>query len=217
MDLGCGDTWFVEQLSSRYQGIRFVAVDINFSDEDLAHFGKKYSDGRIQVFKSLEEACTAMGKEYASMILLLDVIEHIEDDIGFLQHLKASSAVADATELVITVPAFQRLFSSHDVFLDHYRRYTNASLNAHCEQAGWQCKKKGYFFFSLLVARFIMHLKERIFGEGKQTTGLVEWNKGPAITGLITNFLIADYSIGRAMKKLGINLPGLSNYGICKP
>lgn len=217
MDLGCGDTWFVEQLAAKYRGIRFLAVDINFSEEDLVLLGEKYQDGQIQVFKSLEEACTAMGEESASMILLLDVIEHIEDDIGFLQHLKASTAVAKSTDLVITVPAFQQLFSSHDVFLDHYRRYTNSSLQAHCRQAGWQCREKGYFFFSLLLARFIMHLKERAFGEGKATTGLVEWNKGAFVTGLITTFLITDYKIGRLFKKLGITLPGLSNYGICNP
>lgn len=217
MDVGCGDTWFVEQIALNYPNIRYFAVDINFSDEHLSMFRNKYKDGRIQVFKTIDDAAAAMPGEQADMVLLLDVIEHIQDDIAFLKMLKASSAVGAQTELVITVPAYQRLFSSHDVFLEHYRRYTNQMLVEHTRQGGWKAGETGYFFFSLLLARILVWAKERILGAKKYTTGLVEWDKGPFITGLVQGALVSDYRISQVLRKLGIRLPGLSNYTLCKP
>jgi SAM-dependent methyltransferase len=217
MDVGCGDTWFVEQIALQYPNIRYFAVDINFSDEHLKIFREKYKDGRIQVFRTVDEAAAGMNAKQADMVLLLDVIEHIQDDIDFLQMLRKSSSTGPDTELVITVPAYQSLFSSHDVFLEHYRRYTNSMLIEHTRQGGWKAGETGYFFFSLLLARILVWAKEKLIGAKKYTTGLVEWDKGPLITGLVQGALVTDYRVSRWLRKLGIRLPGLSNYTICKP
>jgi hypothetical protein len=216
LDMGCGDTWFVEQLSKRYPGIRCFAVDINFTDDALVELREKNKHTKIQVFRTLEDAQPAINGETVQMVLLLDVIEHIADDIAFLKWMLTFPVINKETQFVITVPAFQSLFSRHDVFLEHYRRYDNAMLEDHIQQAGLKTDKKGYFFLSLLLARTTAVVVEKLTKNDKPTTGLVEWNKGHFITSAIKNIMLADHYLGKAFSKLGISLPGLSNYILCR-
>src|SRR4051812_25318096 len=55
-----------------------------------------------------------------------------------------------AARLLVTVPAFQFLWSGHDVFLEHKRRYTLASLHSTIESAGLEIIRSRYFFGVLL-------------------------------------------------------------------
>ncbi len=54
----------------------------------------------------------------------LDVIEHLEDDVGAMRELRRT--VAPGGALLVTVPAYQWLWSGHDVINHHHRRYTRA-------------------------------------------------------------------------------------------
>lgn len=216
LDVGCGDTWFAEQLTLRFPKLRIAAVDILFTDELLSSLREKYNGTNIQVFRSVDDAQAAIGSDKAGMVLLLDVIEHIEDDIEFLKWLSAFSCIDDHTRFLITVPAYQWLFGNHDHFLKHFMRYTNHSLKNHIQQAGLSELTSGYFFLSLLMARILGWTKDRLTGNKKQTTGLVEWEGGKTATGLIAGLLQFDFSTGQLFRKLGLKVPGLSNYILCK-
>ena len=61
-------------------------------------------------------------------ILYIDVLEHIEDDTGEMQH--AARHLAPGGTLVVLCPAFQVLFSELDRALGHYRRYTKRTIAA---------------------------------------------------------------------------------------
>jgi 2-polyprenyl-3-methyl-5-hydroxy-6-metoxy-1,4-benzoquinol methylase len=57
----------------------------------------------------------------ASAFLLMDVLEHIEDDVSFLGALM--DVAPPGAQFVITVPADMTLWSAHDEHYGHYRRY----------------------------------------------------------------------------------------------
>lgn len=215
LDMGCGDTWFVERLSDKFPSIRFVAVDIAFSAELLADLRQKYTGTNISVYPSLDEAVQNQPAPF-DLILLLDVIEHIENDITFLQWMQTFSQITSSTEFCITVPAYQWLFTAHDRFLDHYRRYNNSLLVRNCATAGLKTDKVGYFFFSLYLARILAWGKEKMGLGKKETTGLVEWTTGKGLTSFIEFVLMADYRITNTLSRIGIKLPGLSNFSVCR-
>jgi hypothetical protein len=66
--------------------------------------------------------------ETYDFILLLDVIEHLDFPSQILSRL--SSSIEKDGYLIITVPAYQWLFSNHDVALNHRRRYTRNTLHS---------------------------------------------------------------------------------------
>ena len=62
------------------------------------------------------------------VILLLDVIEHIEDSKGELR--RAFDLLAPGGHLLILVPAFNYLYSPFDKAIGHFRRYDRSILRA---------------------------------------------------------------------------------------
>lgn len=59
-------------------------------------------------------------------VLLMDVLEHCPDDLQVLR--QATGHVKPGGVLFITVPAFRALWSAHDVYLKHQRRYNRREL-----------------------------------------------------------------------------------------
>jgi SAM-dependent methyltransferase len=75
---------------------------------------------------------------------LFDVIEHIEDDRGFLAAMQG--LLVAGGRLYATVPAYQGLWSHEDVAAGHYRRYTLAQIGQRLVQAGLRLDYASYFF-----------------------------------------------------------------------
>ncbi|HXM86245.1 MAG TPA: methyltransferase domain-containing protein [Solirubrobacteraceae bacterium] len=89
----------------------------------------------------------------------LDVIEHLEDDLAALRELRR--VVKPGGTLLVTVPAYQWLWSGHDVVNHHYRRYTRRSLQRVGEQAGWEQARTTYFNSLLLPAAISLRVLDR--------------------------------------------------------
>ncbi len=216
LDLGCGDTWFAEQLSKKLPYAKIYAVDTAFSDVQIQHLNNKYQNSNIKVFRELDEL-NNLGISQIDLVLLLDVIEHIADDIAFMSWLKGFKFINKKTCSFITVPAYESLFCEHDRFLEHYRRYTNSMLKEHLERAGWNTQKKGYFFLSLLPIRVLEVLNEKLLKRKKEyVKGIGGWKADQLKDKILVKVLVNDYSIGKYFRKLGLNLPGLSNFAVCR-
>lgn len=84
---------------------------------------------------------------------VFDVVEHIENDIGFLKHLW--ELLPPGGMIYLTVPAYQSLWSLEDEDGGHFRRYTLKSLEVKLEQSGFSVKYSTYFFTFLPFIIFL--------------------------------------------------------------
>jgi len=216
VDVGCGDAFFLHQLSKRFKNCNFFAVDTAFTSEMLTFFQKKYSDVNIKFYENLSDLSTNCDK--IDLVLLLDIIEHVEDDTSLLSSLRTLPGFHSETIIVVTVPAYQSLFCSHDKWLEHYRRYSVKVLKQHLLQAGFTPIKSGYFFFSLLLPRILQKTKERfVKSNTDRVTGIGDWNGSVFLSKFFQEYFIADYKFSKILRCVGIKLPGLSCYSISKP
>lgn len=217
MDIGCGDTLLVERLAAEYPAVSFCAIDTALTDELISRYRTQLKTGNVRLFSSLETVAPLLERQ-VSLVLLADVIEHIEDLNRFLTNLLQRPWIGAETCFLITAPAYQSLFCSHDRFLGHYRRYSNRLLRKHVEESGLKVIEMGYFFFSLLPVRALQVIKEQIFNVKPEegTTGLVTWSRGRATTAFLKRLLVLDAGLSLALKRIGITLAGLSNYAICR-
>ena len=84
-------------------------------------------------------------KKY-DLIFLTDVIEHIEDDKAQMKNIV--DLLKNNGHLLITVPAYQFLFSEKDKMLHHFRRYNKKTL-LNILPNNIQIEKISYFNFFL--------------------------------------------------------------------
>ena len=85
---------------------------------------------------------------------LFDVLEHVEDEQGFLQQVRHS--LRPGGRLYLTVPARQLLWSDEDTAAGHYRRYSPRSLAAALEGAGFMVEVLTSIFWLLPVPIFLL-------------------------------------------------------------
>jgi hypothetical protein len=111
LDVGAGSGYFTENLILNDSAISGTCIDVNYKNtHDHKQLPIKYSKNyQIEDVKN------------ARVILLMDVLEHVENDSKLLSEYVSNST--PGTLVIITVPAFQQLWSGHDVFLGHFRRY----------------------------------------------------------------------------------------------
>ena len=148
-------------------------------------------------------------------IFLFDVIEHIENDVDFIKNLLQHSQLSKECLIFITVPSYNCLFTSHDVFIKHYRRYNSKMLKDVANKCKLELVNNGTFFFLLLFPRIIKVITEKIT-KGSKNEGIGSWKSKGFLTKFIVFVLYLDYLILKTFRLVGINLPGLSNYMICK-
>ena len=151
LDVGCG------------AGLLFDALD------SLGHVEGIESD-RIMVEQSgrwrsrihLGQLDTYSSDHLFDLILLLDVLEHTERPDLMLQ--QASQHLKPNGHLVLTVPAFQWLWTSHDDLNHHRKRYTADEVYRLMNEAGLTVIEARYLFQSLTIPKLLIHLKEIVVG-----------------------------------------------------
>ncbi len=93
---------------------------------------------------------------------MFDVLEHVEDDEGFLREVHR--CLAPGGRLYLTVPAFSWLWSHDDVSAGHFRRYTLASLSERVKAAGIAPLFASYFFSILPLPLLALRSLPSLFG-----------------------------------------------------
>lgn len=212
IDIGCGDAFVIGALARAFPSATFFGVDAAFTPEAAA-VRQQSLPPNVRLLTALDDVPATRP---AALVLLMDVIEHVPDDRAFLSGILARPFIGPESRVIVTVPAFQRLFSSHDVFLKHFRRYSNRQLRESLEHSGLQVIDIGYFFASLLVPRIAIVIKERIAPGRSHGAGLTAYSGGRIVTAAATMLLKADALALLTLRRLGISVPGLSNYAICR-
>jgi 2-polyprenyl-3-methyl-5-hydroxy-6-metoxy-1,4-benzoquinol methylase len=93
---------------------------------------------------------------------LLDVLEHIDDDVGALR--AAVELLRPGGLLLVTVPALPWLWSAHDVSVHHKRRYTKGTLRDLLAQADVRIEWLSYHTTLLLPVLATQRLVSRVRG-----------------------------------------------------
>jgi SAM-dependent methyltransferase len=157
LDAGCGSGRNMVELA--HQGI-VTGIELSETSVSLA---RERSVGEVIEGSVLEMPFAADSFELAAS---LDVIEHLEDDLGALRELRR--VVAPGGALLITVPAYQWLWSGHDEINHHHRRYTRRSLLKVAQEAGWEPVRTTYFNSLLLPVAIALRVLDR-FSPSKTT------------------------------------------------
>jgi SAM-dependent methyltransferase len=105
----------------------------------------------------------------ADLVLLMDVLEHVDDDAALLREYAGKTG--PGTRFLITVPAFQWMWSGHDVFLEHRRRYTLPMLEDVVRKAGLVAKDGCYFYGLTLPLAAARRAAKRLVSRGPAVAG----------------------------------------------
>lgn len=207
LDVGAGDAWFAQQL-----------LGVLPSSTRLACWDTNYPT------PALEGETNAPGIEFSAQrpagsfggILMLDVVEHVEDDVGFVREVIAGS-LAPGGWVLVSVPAYQALFSSHDRALKHFRRYAPGSLRTVLESAGLEVKARGGLFHGLLPVRGAQAMRERHHPPTGMSTGIGAWQGGARVTKALTMALDAEARVSLALAARHLPpVPGLTTWAFCR-
>jgi SAM-dependent methyltransferase len=106
---------------------------------------------------------------------IFDVLEHVQDDLEFLQLITRS--LKKDGRLYLTVPALGGLWSAEDDEAGHYRRYTSETLRRVIRQAGLELEYLTYFFTALPVPIFLLRSLPHRLGCSREPTRVAQRNR----------------------------------------
>ena len=194
LDIGCGDSYFdYELLKTDINITKLYGVDI--------YLKKKIDTDRYYAVNSYDK----LDKKKFDTIIMLDVLEHIEDDYQFINDT-VNGLLKDKGIIILTVPAHQFLYSKHDEYLKHYRRYNIKMIKELCKKKNYKIVNYHYFYFSLFIFRLLFRNKSNEVNNWK-------YSENSFITKFIRGILNIDYSISKLLAPIS---NGLSLFVVLK-
>jgi SAM-dependent methyltransferase len=151
LDVGAGSGVFSRYLLRHTDAAEAWCVDTSYDeDRDVLEAGKPLHYRRH------------LDAVDATLVLLTDVLEHVDDDAGLLARYVA--AVPPGATFLLSVPAFRFLWSGHDVFLEHKRRYTLAELVEVVRRGGLAVERRAYYFGFVFPIAVAFRMAGRLLG-----------------------------------------------------
>jgi hypothetical protein len=132
----------------------------------------------------------------------MDVIEHVEDDVGLVREYVGK--VAPGTRFIATVPAFMWLWSGHDVFLEHFRRYTLGGIERVLRAGGLTVELGCYFYATLLPLVAFSRVAERLKGHSHDEARSQMREFGPLLNAMFWLACRAELPLLRANRLAGL-------------
>lgn len=154
LDVGCGAGLFFDALE------KYGAVEGIESEPDAVA-----RSGRWRSRITVGELDDTFGrtKDPFDVVLLLDVLEHIDDPGEVLRHV--ARVLRPGGSVVTTVPAFSFLWTGHDEINHHRRRYSRTQMIQLLESAGFVVASSRYLFPSLVMGKLAVKVREKVLAQ----------------------------------------------------
>jgi SAM-dependent methyltransferase len=186
IEIGCGIgtvTTYLNELGYRvdYSDVHREALALAQARAEQ-RLGRRARDLQYQRLDVCQED---PPKGYAGL-LMLDVLEHLPDDVTVIRRAKRALEATSGL-LVLTVPAFQALWSPWDTVEKHKRRYTTEAVRRLVEGSGFRLLRLTYFFFPLFFGALATKSLRLLLGTVRKQrsdarfSDLAEARSGPAL------------------------------------
>ena len=198
LDVGAGSGFFSRIILDRTQATAAICVDPNYPAEHQEHQAGK----PIRFVQNI-------GAFGGDLVLMMDVLEHVPDDTALLAEYAAKTQ--PGTRFLLTVPAHMWMWSGHDVFLEHYRRYTIGEVDRLVARAGLTLLRSSYYFGLTLPLAAGVRLGRRLNPFHRDVPGSDMKPHGAAVNAALLAVSRAELGL------LGLNrLAGLSVFALAQ-
>jgi SAM-dependent methyltransferase len=208
LDVGCGSggnmTSFIER------DYKVIGIDIN--EQAIAACRKKgYTVIKANLEKEIPDIhCTP------DYITAFDFFEHIHNPVNVLENLR--KLACPETQLIVTVPSYQSLFSKWDEAMGHVKRYRRLTLCNELSEGGWDVLKSTYIhmiplFPAFLIRKLIQPLV-KLSNANKKVKGEKFFTVPPFFNNLVYHMYLPEFLCFQR----GLSIPfGLSILTVAKP
>lgn len=150
LEIGAGTGANLEMLSTLG---KVTAVEPN--EVARKNISEKFSEKITLINGKIPGELNLQNQKF-DVICLFDVLEHIEDDKAALREIK--KILERDGRIILTVPAFQFMWSNHDKNLHHFRRYSKKDLCNLIKSCGLEVVEISYFNFFLFPIAFLARI-----------------------------------------------------------
>ena len=198
LEVGCGTG---HNLGMLQRFGRVDAIEIDGAAREIAsrRLGHAVMDAPLPSLPGVADSTYAL-------IAILDVIEHIDEDVAGLASLRRK--LKPGGKILITVPAFPWMWSAHDVLNHHKRRYTRGTLRALVAGAGMRLEMISWFNSLLFPLAAAARVAGRITGREDSDDKLPP---APVNRLFETLFGLERYAIGRVPFPPGVSLAAIAS------
>jgi SAM-dependent methyltransferase len=197
LDVGAGSGFFSRHLLDHTDAASAICVDPNYPAEiSELHNGKP-----IAFVRHLDRFA-------GHVVLMMDVLEHVPDDTALLAEYAALAP--PGTRFLITVPALAWMWSAHDEFLEHYRRYTVGEVDRLVARAGLKRLRSCYYFgFALPMAAAFRLGRKLIAGRGRKPGSDMKLHSAP-VNAALWQICAAELPLFSANRLAGLSVFALA-------
>ena len=159
LDIGCSSGILIKELVNKGFAIENL-FGIDISAEAIANCK---SNGILNSF--VMDAQNIVLQEQFDIIISSDCLEHLKDETKAINNWQ--SLLKSGGTMIVFVPAFQSLWSYHDVVNMHYKRYTKGELSKLLISGNLEIIKSSYWNFFLFLPIYFYRRTSSFFQKTK--------------------------------------------------
>jgi ubiquinone/menaquinone biosynthesis C-methylase UbiE len=148
IDVGCGTGEVMALLHDAGAG---VVAGTDLSPHALGHAAGRVEHGSLLASRAEQ---LPLADSCADVVVSLEVIEHLDSDLVALAEYRR--VLRPGGTLLVTVPAYESLWSEHDEWAGHRRRYSAGQLTRAVGRAGFEVERTTYYFSFLVPPAFLV-------------------------------------------------------------